>query len=282
MFEHVRIEANNARGKRIERYFRTLRYEIEKERDGWLARPFALSESNQPGADDMPALPYSTIVENALTDIETWNNQPHSVHTHLSRWQVFCKKQHPDLKPTNYAAILPYIGYKTQTSCNVGIIRLDRKEFLLGNNGKVSLGANLINLMKQVEGQKIDVYWLDDNQGAVFKALVYIDDQLICEALPKPTYNRAKIEQGPEDAAARTIMSAYVATIEGYGRRVKQSIEKVTVIDYRKAQFNDFVMPGLKKNETKKESGGIMPSLPADDYDLLPAQSFVRELKDRF
>jgi hypothetical protein len=37
MFDHVRIEANNARGKRIERYFKSLRYGLEKERDGWLA-----------------------------------------------------------------------------------------------------------------------------------------------------------------------------------------------------------------------------------------------------
>src|SRR3569833_1553365 len=169
LFQHVRIEANNARGKRIERYFGSLRYEIEKDREGWLARPGAQRESNQAAVpvEKVPRIPYSEIVENALTDIETWNNQPHSVHTHMSRWQVFCDKQHPDLKPTNYAAILPYIGYKTDTSCNVGIIRLNRQEFLLGNDGKICLGANLINLMKQVEGINIDVYWLDDNHGAV-------------------------------------------------------------------------------------------------------------------
>lgn len=227
-------------------------------------------------------LPYATIVENALTDIETWNNMPHSVHTHMSRWQVFCEKQHPQLKPTNYAAILPYIGYKTQTSCNVGIIRLDRKEFLLGNDGKICLGGNLINLMKQVEGKDIEVYWLDDNQGAVMKALVYIGGHLICEALPKPRYNRATIERGPEDDAARTIMSAYEATITSYGKRVKQSIDKVTVIDERPAMFNDFKMPGLKKNEPEKPKNNapLIEEQEDDYFATIPAPR--KSLIDRY
>jgi hypothetical protein len=42
MFERVRIEANNARGKVIERYWRQLRYGREKQDWGWIARPFAL------------------------------------------------------------------------------------------------------------------------------------------------------------------------------------------------------------------------------------------------
>lgn len=39
MFQNVRIEANNARGKQVERYFGALRYGPEKSQDGWIARP---------------------------------------------------------------------------------------------------------------------------------------------------------------------------------------------------------------------------------------------------
>ena len=284
MFQHVRIEANNARGKRIERYFGSLRYGIEKKRDEWLARPFAQSESNQAGPKASPMLSYSQIVENGLTDIEQWNNEPHSVHTHMSRWQVFCEMQNPDLKPTNYAAILPHLGYKTKSSCRVGIIKLNYKEFLLGNDNKISLGDKLINLMKQVEGKEVDVYWLDDNQGKVFKALIFIGDQLICEAIAKPEYNRAKIEQTGTDEANRAIMSAYVATIESYGRRQKNAIDKVTIIDERPAAFSSFVMPGLKKNKTEERqpSGGILPDSFSDSYDNIQEESFVIPLSERF
>lgn len=281
MFQHVRIEANNARGKRIERFFGSLRYGIEKDREGWLARPFAMRESNQAGPKEVPTLAYSQIVENALEDIEKWNNQPHSVHTHMSRWEVFCKMQNPDLKPTNYAAIIPYIGRKTATSCNVGIIRLNYCEFLLGNDGKISLGDKLITLMKQIEGKEVDVYWLDDNDGKVLKALVFIGDHLICEAIAKPEYARATIERTEQCEVNRTIMSAYEATILSYGRRQRKAIDQVTIIDERPAQFNDFVMPGLKKNHEKRESGGKLPSLE-EQYNNSAPESFFVPLRNRY
>jgi hypothetical protein len=283
MFQKVRIEANNARGKRIERYFRSLRYGIEKDREGWLARPFAKSESNQAGRFDVPALPYRTIIENGLQDIETWNNQPHSVHTHMSRWQVFCEMQHPDLKPINYAAILPHIGEKTTTSCRVGIIRLQYKEFLLGIDGKIALGDRLIHLMKQAEGKELDIYWLDDHQGAVMKAMVFIGTQYICEAIAKPTYNRATIEQTATDKANRQIMSSYVATIESFGKRQKNRIDTVTVIDNRPALKKDFVMPGLRQDRLNDlPTGGLLPEPPEDEFENMPVQNFTKSLKDRF
>lgn len=284
MFEHVRIEANNARGKKIERYFGKLRYGLEKERTGWLARPHALSESNQAAVpiEKVPRIPYSQIVDNALDDITRWNNQPHTVHTHMSRWEVFMKMQNPNLKPTNYAAILPYLGFPTTTSCKAGIIKLNYGECLLGNDGKISLGAKLIELMKKVEGKEVDVRWIDDYEGKILKALVYLDEQLICEAIPKPHYNRAKIERTPEDDAARTIMSAYEATINAYGKRQKNSIERITVIDERPAQFNDFKMPGFKNNQPRQQSGGAMPAITDDEYNSIPAESFRKNLIDRF
>jgi hypothetical protein len=279
MFQYVRIEANNARGKRIERYFGNLRYGLEKEREGWLARPFALSESNQKGAKQVPQLPYSTIIENALADIETWNNQPHSVHTHMSRWQVFCEMQNPKTLPTNYIAILPHIGFKTVSSCRVGIIKLQSKEFLLGNDGKIALGQSLINLMKQVEGKEVNIYWLDDNEGRVLKAMVFIGTQFICEAIPKPTYQKARIEQTEHDNANRVLMSAYVATIESFGRRQKQQIEPVTLIKNIEPVKKTFIMRGIPQHiqKTEDRETEVLPEIPVGNY--MPAR---KALKDRF
>ncbi|MBD1394295.1 hypothetical protein [Mucilaginibacter glaciei] len=285
MFQYVRIEANNPRGKRIERYFRTLRYEYEKDKEGWLARPHAKSENNQAVTDSekIPRLPYEKIVDNAIDDIETWNSRKHSVHTHMTRWEVFCEMQHPDIKPTNYIGILPYIGYHTKTSCNVGIIRLQRKEFLLGNEGKISLGDRLIGLMKQVEGQEISIYWLDDHEGQVFKALVFIGTQYICEAIAKPVYGRATIEQTPEDYTARSIMSAYVATIDSYGRRRKQQIEPVTIINNTPPEPKTFTMPGMRGLQARLiGSGEILPEFEEAEVENIPSQSFRKSLKDRF
>jgi hypothetical protein len=281
MFQNVRIEANNARGKRIEAYYRQLRYKHEKNREGWLARPFAISESNQAGSHEVKVLSQEDIVQGCFQDIEDWQNTPHEIHTELTRFEVLIQKQHPDLKPTNYNAILPHLGYKTITSCNVGIIKLQGGEYLLGENGEIVFAEKLISLMKRVEGKEVDVYWLDDNDGKVLKALVFIKALMICEAIAKPRYNRAKIEQTAADHEAREIMSKYVSSIEAYGRKRKKAIEPVTLIDNTPKPTKTFVMPGLKANQIQPvKSGGMMPD-PENDLEI-PARSFVQDIRDRY
>ncbi len=296
MFQHVRIEANNARGKRIEAYYRPLRYQYEKKREGWLARPFALSEANQAGSIPSPIVPYDQIIQGCLHDIEQWNNTEHSSVKGISRWEYFLQHQHPDLKPTNYKAILPHLGYKTETSCNAGIIKLQYQEFLLGDDGKVALGEDLIRLMKVVEGQELDVYWLDDNQGNVLKVLVCLrgERRYICEACPKPVYNRAVIEQTEQDSKAQKLMSSYVATIEGFRRKRTRTLEPLTVLDNRPTTLNNtFQIEGPPSIPPKwgrgpsrprdAEEVEVLAEVQQDAYEAIPDRvSFKKDLKDRF
>ncbi|TSE02792.1 hypothetical protein [Aquimarina algiphila] len=229
MFQNVKIEANNARGKRIEAYYRQLRYKLEKEREGWLARPFALSEPNQISNVKKKPVPYNKLAKECLHDIWTWNNMEHSKIKGKSRWEVFIETQNPDLKPTNYKALLPHLGYHRKTSCNAGIVLLNRGKWLLGDNDTIYTGSNLINLMRTVESETFDVYWMDDNKGNIFKALVYIKGRYICQLLPKPSYSKAKIEFTPADAIAREIMSRYALTVESFMKEQKNNIDTVIV-----------------------------------------------------
>lgn len=230
MFRYVRIEANNARGKKIENRNRAMRYGEERKSEGWIARPFAGSESNRAGAEKVTMLPYDTIVEQTLERYEQWNNEPHPRHPEMSRWEFFLTQQNPELQPINWLGIIPHLGYITRSSCRTGIVKLNHGECLLGEDGRIATGDKLISLMKLAEGEELEVRWLDDNQGRVLKAYAYIGGQYICELLPKPTYSRARIEQTEADREARELMSKYVATVEGYGNRRKKSIERVTVI----------------------------------------------------
>jgi hypothetical protein len=286
MFQYVRLEPNNARGKRIEAYYRPLRYNIEKKREGWIARPFALSESNQAGPGETPVIPYDDIIHGCLKDIETWNNTAHSTSKTKTRWEYFIEKQNKNLQPTNYKAILPYLGYKTETSCNVGIIKLQGKEFLLGDAGNIFFGDDLIRLMEEVEGRQLDVYWLDDNEGKVLKAHVYLhgSDRYICEAIAKPKYNKARIEQTPEDIERREAMSKYVATIEGYINRGKKEIEPLEIIDNRTLTLNNKFSINLRKPVEERIDGAELLEQPEEDEDdfnfiEIPVK---RSLKERF
>ena len=255
MFQHVRMEANKARGKRCERYWKDLRYGVEKERFGWIARPGALSESNQMSDEKTPIIPYDELAMDCLKDIVTWNNTPHSQQDKYpgkTRWEVFLENQHPDLQPINWNMILPYIGKKTETSCNFGTIKLQRKEFFLGLNGKISRGDELVSLMELVEGKEVDVYWLDGNGSEVLKALVYQHgtNRMMCEAHLKPTFHRAKIEQTAQDRENMAIVMAYIETINGYVSRRKASIERVLVIDRREKTLNNkFSIAGINTQQ---------------------------------
>ncbi len=256
MFNNVRIEANNARGKRIEAYYRQLRYKYEKNRAGWLARPHALSEANQQGGNQVPTVQYGEIVRGCLQDIEDWNNAPHSVHKNMTRWEVFMNTQHPNLTPTNYKGFIKHLGYHTATSCKAGIVKLNNTEFLLGEGGMISLGDKLVKLMERIEGANISVYWLDDNDNEVLKAFAYLNDTYVCELIKKPVYNKAKLEQTDDDLKARQLMSSYVSTIEAFGRSQIQTIDKVIVIDNSPKTPKSFVMRGLATSKTFSDSVG--------------------------
>lgn len=286
MFDHIRIEANNARGKRIEAYYRQLRYAVEKGREGWLARPHAISEANQEGPAKRKLIPYQDIIKGCLKDIEDWNNTPHSVHKEKTRWEVFMEMQTPDTKPTNWPSLLPRLGFKTETSCNRGLIRLQGKEFVLGDYGNIYTGQPLINAMKKIEGRKVDVYWLDGNDGNVLKAIVFYDDAMICEAIAKPVVSRSVTERTPEENAAFALYSKYVATIEAFRRERVKSLNDIVIIDNRQKTLNrKFVIPGLTHYEVKEDQPTeILPPAPTEEEDMFlpPDTSFVKSLADRY
>ena len=90
MFQYVRMEANKARGKYIERVWGKMRYEVDKKREGWLARPNALRESNQFGEDKVQIVPYDELAYQCLEDIQNWNNSLHpnqEKYPGMSRWK---------------------------------------------------------------------------------------------------------------------------------------------------------------------------------------------------
>ena len=287
MFQYTHIEANNARGKRIEAYYRPLRYDLEKESIGWLSRPFALSEPNQAGNKPVPMVPYDKLAEDRLKDIETWQNMEHSKIKGKTRWEVFLETQNQNVKPTNWRAFLPYLGYKTETSCNVGQISLNNKKYLIGENGKIVYGEKLIGFMSQIEGKELDIYWLDGNDGQIMKALVYLrgTDRCVCEAVAKPSHNKAQIERTPEDIESYTAMAKYVSSVDAYINRQKKAIDKVTVIDNTpKTLNNKFQISGLRKPITERIGPvEIMEDVEEED-DIFKTIStpFNKSLKDRF
>lgn len=248
MFDRVSIYKNRARSKIVERKFEELRYRHEKSRQGWLARPFALKEDNQKSAVEDLTIPFDAIVDQSLSDIETWNNMPHSVHKDKTRWEVFCEMQNLGTRPTNWTAILPHIGRTEFSSCNAGIIKFRNTTFVLGLDGEIALDENLIELLKQIDGKEFKIYWLDGNDGNVLKAMIYYNDTMLCDLVPHPEYSRSIHERDQDGKINRKLMSAYEATVNKFMAHRKREIDQVLIIDHRKKTLNGkFQIGGRKK-----------------------------------
>lgn len=254
MFQKVKIEANNARGKYIERINGKLRYEVEKTGMGWIARPTAKSEANQLSGAKKQIIPFDILVNERMLDIEQFNNSPHPEDSKISRWDYFEKNQHPNLKPTNWEAILPVIGYRTTTSCKAGYISLQGRKRAIAENGKILTGEALIQQMRIIEGKEFDVYWLDGNEGQVLKALVYFNERFVCEVMEMPRYNRATIERTDADIDAIQLQSAYVASVDAFEKRQRNKIENIQIIDNTPKTINsNFKFKNIKRYEAREE-----------------------------
>lgn len=286
MFQAVRIEANNARGKRIEAFYRPLRYGLEKKREGWLARPHAISETNQQSAHKAPLIPTDEIVLGCLRDIEKWNNTLHSnqtKHPGMTRWDVLMDCQHPKLVGYNWPAILSGLGRETKSTMRAGRITLQGQHRMVGQDGRLATGEALITIMRLIEGKQVLVRWLDDNDGGVLKSLVYdMQGVLICELLTDFTHARATIEKTPQDTINESLTAAYVATVQGFAKDGKNAINNVTIIERTAPVVSKrFVMPGLKP--TTEPRNEPAPELdPIETEFKTPLKSFKTSTAARF
>lgn len=271
MFQKVRIEANNARGKIIERFFREIRYRYEKKIEGWRARPHARDEANQQSAQKVKYLSKEEIIEIGKRVISEWNNELHSdqkTHEGLKRWEVFEQKQHPELEnyPTNYAGILPHLGYETPTSMHAGKVKLQYKDRWAAQDGQILSGQKLINVLEQIEGKNVVVKWLDKGmygKGEVIKAIAYKDGKQICELIgDEVDYAHGSLERTEQDIINKKLQDAYQKTVESYANSVARSIDRVTILEEKEPINGGFVMPDLVQYESPTEAVEVLPPAP--------------------
>lgn len=265
MFNNVRIIANDARSKRIERTFEELRYRIEANETGFIPRVTNKSEHNQERPDKIPFIPKEDIVRMELRIIWEWNNSLHSnqeLHPGMTRWDVFIDKQHPKLSPTNWRGFMPFLGECEESSMKLGRIRLQGKSRVVGSNGEVYLGDKLLNVMAQIEGKEVQVRWIRGNNGDVLKALVYNRNVFVCELLDDLPYHRAQIEQTDKCRENMALTSAYRKTVEAFISRKSKEINSITIIENQPKKLGSrFVMPELEMYTPSDEPANELPTV---------------------
>jgi hypothetical protein len=262
MFQKVRVLPNKPRAKRIERTVRDLRLAKASKHPAFVARPDAKDENYQQKPGKQIYLSKEEIVEFELSVIEDWNNELHpdqDVYPGLTRWQVFEQHQNPKLQPINWKGILPHLGKIEPTSMKMGRIRLQYLDRVVGFDGAPALGESLIRVMNEIEGQEVNAYWLDGNDGEVLKAHVYSDTgRFVCEVLDDLPFHRSELDQTERCKRNMQLYFAYERTVEAHANRIARSITGVELIPLEVPKQGGFKIRGLRRNIPATEATGAI------------------------
>ena len=210
----------NSREKRAEHKNREKKYGVEKRTQVGIGRWWAKLEANRPKEEKVydeknntykvKAYSYEELVADDIRAIQTFNAQPHSNQKRypgMSRWDVLCAHQNPNLAPWDKAVLYRFIGQHTETT-----IRQNTYCTVMYNQ----YGLPSPEIIEKLEPRnyKVDAYYLPDADGTINEVYIYQNGRYIATCKPVARYNENTAEQTEVDKAAYTEQSKYVAQFD--------------------------------------------------------------------
>lgn len=210
----------NSREKRAEHKNREKKYGVEKRTQVGIGRWYAKLEANRPKEEKVydeknntykvKTYSYEELVADDIRAIETFNAQPHpnqKRYPGMSRWDVLCAHQNPNLAPWDKAVLYRFIGQHTETT-----IRQNTYCTVMYNQ----YGLPSPEIIEKLEprNHKVDAYYLPDADGTINEVYIYQNGRYIATCKPVARYNENTAEQTEYDKAAYTEQSKYVAQFD--------------------------------------------------------------------
>ena len=210
----------NSREKRAEHKNREKKYGVEKRTQVGIGRWWAKLEANRPKEEKVydeknntykvKAYSYEELVADDIRAIQTFNAQPHpnqKRYPGMSRWDVLCAHQNPNLAPWDKAVLYRFIGQHTETT-----IRQNTYCTVMYNQ----YGLPSPEIIEKLEPRnyKVDAYYLPDADGTINEVHIYQNGRYIATCKPVARYNENTAEQTEADKAAYTEQSKYVAQFD--------------------------------------------------------------------
>lgn len=210
----------NSREKRAEHKNREKKYGVEKRTQVGIGRWYAKLEANRPKEEKVydeknntykvKTYSYEELVADDIRAIETFNAQPHpnqKRYPGMSRWDVLCAHQNPNLAPWDKAVLYRFIGQHTKTT-----IRQNTYCTVMYNQ----YGLPSPEIIEKLEPRnyKVDAYYLPDADGTINEVYIYQNGRYIATCKPVARYNENTAEQTEYDKAAYTEQSKYVAQFD--------------------------------------------------------------------
>ena len=210
----------NSREKRAEHKNREKKYGVEKRTQVGIGRWYAKLEANRPKEEKVydeknntykvKTYSYEELVADDIRAIETFKAQPHpnqKRYPGMSRWDVLCAHQNPNLAPWDKAVLYRFIGQHTETT-----IRQNTYCTVMYNQ----YGLPSPEIIEKLEPRnyKVDAYYLPDADGTINEVYIYQNGRYIATCKPVARYNENTAEQTEYDKAAYTEQSKYVAQFD--------------------------------------------------------------------
>lgn len=231
----------NSREKRAEHKNREKKYGVEKRTQVGIGRWYAKLEANRPKEEKVydeknntykvKTYSYEELVADDIRAIETFNAQPHpnqKRYPGMSRWDVLCAHQNPNLAPWDKAVLYRFIGQHTETT-----IRQNTYCTVMYNQ----YGLPSPEIIEKLEPRnyKVDAYYLPDADGTINEVYIYQNGRYIATCKPVARYNENTAEQTEYDKAAYTEQSKYVAQFDKMMKDGK--IKRVVILAKEEAKL---------------------------------------------
>ena len=217
----------NSREKRQEHVNRAKKYGVEKRSQQNIGRWYATLEANRPKVEKVydelnntykvPTYSYDQLVADDIAAINEYNSQMHPNQKKfpgMTRWDVLCRCQSPDLAPWDKAVLYRFIGEHTETS-------IKQNAYLTVQYNQYRLSSPEIISKLEPRNYKVDAYWLPDADGNIGEVYVYQNGRLIDTCRMVARYNEATAEQTDADREAYTEQAKYVAQFDSMVRKNK-------------------------------------------------------------
>lgn len=251
----------NSREKRAEHFNRQKKYGVEKLTQAGIGRWWARLEVNRPKEEKVydeknntwkvKAYTFDELVADDIRAIGEYNNQLHpnqKRYPGMTRWDVLCRTQNPDLRPWDKAVLYRYIGEHTETT-------IRQNAYLTVNYEQYRLSSPEVIGRLAARNYKVDAYWLADADGKVDEVYIYQGGRLVDTCKRVVRYNEATAEQTEADKAAYTEQAKYVAKFDKMMKDGK--IRRVGILDKGTAK----AAAGIEA-----EALEIQPHAGEDDY----------------
>ena len=251
----------NSREKRAEHFNRQKKYGVEKLTQVGIGRWWARLEVNRPKEEKVydeknntwkvKAYTFDELVADDIRAIGEYNNQLHpnqKRYPGMTRWDVLCRTQNPNLRPWDKAVLYRYIGEHTETT-------IRQNAYLTVNYEQYRLSSPEVIGRLAARNYKVDAYWLADADGKVDEVYIYQGGRLVDTCKRVVRYNEATAEQTEADKAAYTEQAKYVAKFDKMMKDGK--IRRVGILDKGTAK----AAAGIEA-----EALEIQPHAGEDDY----------------